>query len=461
MSASFRASEQAQAPASASLLPAFESTKSAIMSKPVPSRAAPEPSFLPTPIPTSEANILYAPSSPLPSSPGRDLADDMSEPESGVYSAPSYTLRIPSNGDPILVGRSSRSCDVSLRATNKLISRIHFKIWYNNVDSIVSAECLGWNGFSLHVRGEKYEVHKGQIINFDLDDGVVLDVCSEQVGVEIEYLPPAKRVRRYSNTELAASRGTSPSRARGTESPAQPPMTPRSDGPTAILSGVSVETKPEEKEQSAEPSCLPGSPQATVNLQVDERVITPIDGASSITFPADATLARSIHIAQDYASALEAPTRSAPEAPEKPTDASENIAADSHPLSPAANKPGAANQISQLTHEERVEVVNMVCNVVAFSSLRTVPFRTIHKANVPLSSLRRQEMLRLLRGIPCIGEVRFLNDGVTESFEYYYIPEKDDDPARQAAAIDSRGRRRLRNCRKAPKQYLYKPLQLE
>ncbi|OCK83519.1 hypothetical protein K432DRAFT_290935 [Lepidopterella palustris CBS 459.81] len=176
-----------------SLLPAFEPLSSSPFPRPQsakrkyvedsPSHPKQELKYYPTPVPTSSTGIL-------PSSPTRDvrpgLQRTMSTLSERVPLGALPTIDLPSNGEPVRMGRSSNSSDYQLSA-NRLISRVHVQAAYRGPNASspngqVVIECLGWNGVKVHFRGQVHGLSKGQSFVSDKPEAdIMLDVQDARV----------------------------------------------------------------------------------------------------------------------------------------------------------------------------------------------------------------------------------------------------------------------------------------
>lgn len=107
-------------------------------------------------------------------------------------------------------------------------------------------------------------------------------------------------------------------------------------------------------------------------------------------------------------------------------------------------------------------VLNHIVNQLAYSRLSSVPLSTLmnnlpselKEGNLERDRLEQRALKALIDRTNCIGEVpRAGKDaaGKTLESEYYYIPEKDFDPARRASVVDDLRKPGLRNCRKQHK----------
>lgn len=138
----------------------------------------------PSPAPTSSVGVTSssAPASPVKSSSKKPTRLPLQQ---------MLIILLPLSGKPVTVGRSSKSSDFALKASNKLASRVHAKIWYAKGDLVV-IECLGYNGLTVYVPGggdgrpEKYDVVANQQIWIERVDGIALDINGDRALIEYE-----------------------------------------------------------------------------------------------------------------------------------------------------------------------------------------------------------------------------------------------------------------------------------
>jgi hypothetical protein len=155
--------EQQQPARRPTLLPAFEPFSSSPLAVSNKRKFADDSlhvgNHYPTPVPTSSTGIL-------PSSPRRPgLFRTLSTQSERAPLSDVPTVAIPANGEPLLLGRSSNSCQYQL-PYNRLISRVHVSVLYESTGENGGAgqlkiQCLGWNGCKVHLLGRVYELQKG------------------------------------------------------------------------------------------------------------------------------------------------------------------------------------------------------------------------------------------------------------------------------------------------------------
>lgn len=387
--------------------------------------------FYPTPMPTSSGAGTYDRSS----SPVRaalksleqitgDLVDENSAPsciqQGRTPLAQITVLKLPRNGEPMTIGRSSQSCDVAVSSKNKLVSRIHAQARYHIKDHSITIDCLGWNGLTVIVPGEnghqaEYEINKGQSLTSTYTNGVKLDIRGEQALVLVDEEETDDEV------------------------PTRLPVTNSSN---------SI--------QSEKPKPLKQTPPAQEHrVENRKRQSTPLGDGRTKT-PKTPKLATPTSRPAAKEAMIQEPT------PKK----SGLSPAISKPI--AENKPEAAETIVEEQSAEKPSkkpkldddgIKHILANHLAFSRLSSTPLSTICKSNSALTKLDRQFVRALLESIACVGVIHRTGkdaSGRPLEEEYYYIPENDSDDHRRNMAEQSRGHIGLRSCRKQHKQYFWK-----
>ena len=172
-----------------SLLPAFEPLSSSPVGLPRPTKRKFDDlvearKYYPTPIPTSSTGIFASSSPARQTRPGLQRTVSTLSERAPLGDVP--TLHIPYNGEPVLMGRSSNSSDYQLPG-NRHVSRVHVRASYAAPDSTcpagkVEVECLGWNGATVHCRGQVYDLAKGECFSSDKPQAqIMVDVQSTRV----------------------------------------------------------------------------------------------------------------------------------------------------------------------------------------------------------------------------------------------------------------------------------------
>ncbi len=165
----------------------------------------------PTPVPTSSLGI--PPSSPPPPPysstttahpPLRRTNSMLSELRAPLTSVPSILL--PIDGEPVLLGRSSVSCDYQL-SNSRLISRVHVRAVFlpEEAEPTVMIECVGWNGVKVHCQGHVWSLEKGDCFTSEtVGAEIMLDVQDARV---VLHWPENCRRKRH-NVKAARKRAS-------------------------------------------------------------------------------------------------------------------------------------------------------------------------------------------------------------------------------------------------------------
>ncbi|KAL4792819.1 hypothetical protein BDV19DRAFT_245193 [Aspergillus venezuelensis] len=483
----------------ASLLPAFEPLSSS-PSLPRPQKRVARDddraiSTYPTPVPTSSTHIMSSspPRMALPhSSTRRNIASSFSE-RTPLSAVP--TLMLSETGEPMLMGRSSLSCQYQL-AANRMISRVHVKATYKPAPNPfdrdrVEIMCLGWNGIKLHCQGKTYDLAKGKTFTSDIKDAdIMIDVHDTRVLVQ---WPRGDRKEDASTDSEQTWEEATPTRKKQTHRSLQ-------DSPSAERQRLASPVSPSPAAKSLVPPSSPlFTPTRSRNaVVVFEDDVSPVRRSSS-----DEALKSSSSLLQSSQSSdlsdLSKPedisdhdeendpiihsfgpfgenllprlaSFSADESPVRPHRPRAHLQPTQSPRQPAkrAELAEEEKQTAVVIDEDAEHVQNHAVNQLAFSRLSSTPFSTILD-NLPASLWKadshsrhgpsRNEIRAILDSTKCIGKVaREGKDAAGKPLEaeYYYIPDFDDDQMRREAVVTDLRKPGLRNCRKQHKQYFWR-----
>ncbi|KAJ5665404.1 uncharacterized protein N7477_007852 [Penicillium maclennaniae] len=467
----------------AALLPAFEPLSSSPSLPRPQKRVAREPavSTYPTPVPTSSTHIMS--SSPPGISASRPSARRTfsAAPERAPLSAVP-TLMLPENGEPLLMGRSSASCQHQL-AASRMISRVHVKATYKPAPNPfdrdrVEIMCMGWNGIKIHCQGKKYDLAKGKTFTSDIKDAdIMIDVHEARVLVQWprtendrkdcpstdseqtwdETTPTQKRTMRVlqdspfvEGQRLASPVSPSPAVQRAIP-PSSPIFTPsRARAPVVVYED---EGSPLKRHNTTRDE--------SDNDEENDPIIHSFGPFGENLLPRMA----SFHAGDSPVRPVRSP-RLLPAQPLQPTQSLRQ------PSTTQDEKEGddqtPTKDRSQPENESFERVRNHAVNQLAFSRLSSTPFSTILN-NLPpsfwrsnthnLSGPARAEIRYILENTSCIGKVaREGKDAAGKPLEseYYYIPDYDDDDMRRETVVNNLRKPGLRNCRKQHKQYFWR-----
>jgi hypothetical protein len=475
-----------------SLLPAFEpfSSSPALPRSLKRTREALDagPSY-PTPVPTSSTAILSSsPNRAQPTHPTatRSLSSFTERTERPpLASVPS--IELPSDGQPIRLGRSSASCDLQL-SSSRLISRVHVIASYKPAKHSLDVDraeirCIGWNAITVHCGGKPYELKKGQTFTTDIRDSeILLDVHDSRVRVHWPEKPhlgplssdeeegsPSKRPRPL----LRHSTPPSPSPAQTRHRPVSPvspspallPALPSSPPPPETIDQqsdqgqvptVEIYEDPEPGDENIPPSAAADPSQAhtqilsqnlTASALPEDALASPHPDFSDNDEENDPI----IHSFGPFGANLlprlaSFTTASSPHAKPSP-NMTRSIQSD--PLHPSRS-PGQPMSLSF-----NFDVKEHIINQLAFSRLSSTPLSTI-LSHLPreAGSLTKLQLRDIIDDMSCVGEV--VREGkdaagkVLES-EYYYVLEKDEDEKRKELVANDLMKPGLRACRKQHK----------
>jgi hypothetical protein len=484
--ASLSIMEQATRPPK--LLPAFEpfssSPPAARLSKKRPHEEVNPIIHYPTPVPTSSTGIL--PSSPRQARPTLQRTTSTMSERAPLCDVP--TVQIPSNGQPVTLGRASTASSFKL-PYNRLISRVHVSVTYHAPSpdyalGRVEIQCKGWNGCRVLYKGRDEELAKDEIVNLkDPSAEIMLDILDTRVilawpnqvkglfGRASSWLNTSPNRRSLNSTDPFCS---SPPRL-ATSPPSSPtkamlPSPVKEQVWAANL--VQVYEDPSSDDVRASPSDQlkaldlpplppPHAPEYCENENEENEPMVHTFG------PFGSNLLKRLH-----SITATSPEPSPPRKRAK-LDADGDVSQISSPLSSLASqspsKPSRSIPASipisvhapVIKHANESPIKNHVINQLAFSRVHSTPISTIFKAlpanlkhdNNKESGLElTPAMLRtILEATPCVGEIaREGKDAAGKPLEneFYYNPEQDDNMMRKETVMNGLGSTSIRAVRK-------------
>ena len=464
-------------------------------------------STYPTPVPTSSTHIMS--SSPpavsvAPFSRRRTFSATERAPLSAVP-----TIMLPENGEPVLMGRSSISCQHQL-AASRMISRVHVKATYKPAPNPfdrdrVEIMCMGWNGIKIHCQGKKYDLAKGKTFTSDIKDAdIMIDVHEARVLVQWprnesdrkdcpstdseqtwdESTPTQKKHSRRSlqdspfgdSQRLASPLSPSPAVEQGIL-PSSPIFTPSRARAAVVVyedeaspskrsnAAVGLISQSAARRASALLQCSQGSDvdrpeDDSDNDEENDPIIHSFGPFGDNLLPRMA----SFRADESPSRCVRSPRTLLPAQPLKPTQSPRQISHASETQTEEPKPTSPAKDRSQLEDEKFARVRNHAANQLAFSRLSSTPFSTIlnnlppsfwrSSSSEPSSSPSRADVRYILETTKCIGKVaREGKDAAGKPLEseYYYIPDFDDNEERRAAVVHDLRKPGLRNCRKQHK----------
>lgn len=450
------------------------------------------PKFYPTPMPTSATGILS--SSPNRRVPGLQRTASYSSLSERAPLGTVPSVKLPSNGDALLMGRSSNSSDYQLSA-NRLISRVHVKATYNAPEGPrllgeMVVQCLGWNGAKVHYQGSVVELAKGEsFVSQKPGSQVMVDV--QETRVLLAW--PQQDKQCPWDIESSVSRENSAAPERIASSP--PPVLPRLRSPESPSPNQHDAVNDTFSETFiADPFDLPSSP-GPVHVYEDNEPAEADDlPASSTPVPATRLSPESVDRSTPTptkASVQQSMTTNTSDAPEETLENDEENDPIVHSFGPFGDnllsrfesfkstckdeeRPRvplkitlkATNQLRTDTQTSQAirnlsPVKNHIINQLAFTRIHSLPISAIYN-NLPAEmkggrsfgekALSSEELKDLMDRIPCVGEIaRSGKDAAGKALEdeFYYVPEMDTDEHRRAAV--SIAKPPLRSTRKQHK----------
>ncbi|KAI4733450.1 hypothetical protein E4T50_15990 [Aureobasidium sp. EXF-12298] len=457
--------------------------------------------FYPTPMPTSATGILS--SSPNRRVPGLQRTASYSSLSERAPLGTVPSVKLPNNGDALLMGRSSNSSDYQLSA-NRLISRVHVKATYNAPEGPrllgeMVVQCLGWNGAKVHYQGSVVELAKGEsFVSQKPGSQVMIDV--QETRVLLAW--PQEEKQCPWDLESSVSRENSAAPERIASSP--PPVLPRLRSPESPSPNQHDTVNDTFSETFiADPFDLPSSP-GPVHVYEDNEPAEADDmPASSTPMPATRLSPEPIDHSTPTPTKASVQQSISTIPSDMPEEALENdeendpivhsfgpygdnllsrfesfkstCKEEDRPRIPLKISLKSANQLRTDTQPSQPArnlspVKNHIINQLAFTRIHSLPISAIYN-NLPAEmkggrnfnekALSSEELKDLMDRIPCVGEIaRSGKDAAGKALEdeFYYVPEIDTDEHRRAAV--SIAKPPLRSTRKQHKQYYWKKLRV-
>lgn len=488
-----------------SLLPAFEPLSS--------SPGLPRPTkrkfddlvearkYYPTPIPTSSTGIFGSSSPARQTRPGLQRTVSTLSERAPLGDVP--TLHIPYNGEPVLMGRSSNSSDYQLPG-NRHVSRVHVRASYSTSDSShpsgkVEVECLGWNGATVHCRGQVYDLAKGECFTSDKPQAqIMVDVQSTRVMLtwpkeafepvsshsKSSWLEesPLKRRRSDDGVDLASSPPAMlPSRQYTPTSPTPNnaansfEMTFHEDiskSPVRVYEDHSSDEDAAHEDDT--PAPMEDSDQ-TILSTTNEATPKPYTSHSSENEELSEHDEENDPIVHSFGpfgdnilAKFESFKPTSPERARKPLSSSSNSPTKAQPAPTTAPAPKHAAAQPLAPQIDLELVTNHVINQLAYSRIHSLPLSTIltqlpadlrpakSKKHIDAEkpTVSRSNLKTIIDGIPCVGEIERKGKdaaGKLLESEFYYMPEADTDDFRRETVTQSLGKTSMRAARKQHK----------
>ena len=392
---------------------------------------------------------------------------------------PSVSLH--SNGDPVLMGRSSNSSDYQLSA-NRLISRVHVRATYkapegSRLDGEVLVECLGWNGARIHYQGSIVELAKGETF-LSQKPGTPIMVDVQETRILLAWpkstLEQANKWEWDDNTPEPETAGVAdafasspPAMLSRMRSPISPSPNDRSsidasfdstflvdsqadaDSPVQVyedrttpdeLAGMQTpvpvsRASPEESKPST-PSRTPRATQPSLDAEPEE--------LSEHDEENDPIVHSFGPFGDNILSRFESITSTSPDRRREPLKSSLNT--NTSPRLVPELSAGRQKHISPVKSVfDNSPVRNHVINQLAFSRVHSIPLSTIYNhlpsemkggKRLDSANFSADALKTMMDMIPCVGEIRRQgNDAAGKALEdeFYYVPEMDTDEHRRAA----------------------------
>lgn len=400
-------------------------------------------------------------------------------------------MRIPlvSGQSQLLVGRSSKSCDFHLKTADKTISRAHLQISYDAESLTIT--CLGYNGLGMIVprvcqvakTGEKafelretgkplvatsvsktihldyqhteFHVNRGEKVKMPRFPNVLLQIRNQVLLVnpddyeeeitddeEIELVKPMAQNSPHTLPQVSpVEKKTAIANSASTLMPpivsTGLPKTPRKP-----LVRLATHEDPTPSRTRREPIVIFEDRQPKAELP--KRASTPLSNKST-NLPHTPPAKRRAASEEPNAKRVKSePKYEAEKKAEPLRDAEGKLIIDGKCI----------KNISNLS-----EIENILINHLAFSRLSSTPASFLNTILAAVSKLSLQQLRSVLHTLECIGVIyRQGKDAAGKPLEeeYYYVPEKDQDPERNKLVSLIKGHGGLRACRRTHKQYYWK-----
>lgn len=421
-------------------------------------------------------------------------------------------LRVPllTGKHKLFVGRSSRSCDFFLPASNKKISRVHILVDYAEDDTI-QLRCIGYNGFGLRIprvcsvyasnEPNVYVLKESNEPVFTLNDFRSAGLQATPRTIKLEDGHTEFMVNRHEcvilprvNNILIDLRGhlvllnpldeneelTDEEDIRLTKSNVGESCQ-ENDTPVRLVGSDIPKTphKSEYKVTSEEPT--PTKPMQIINTG-QRRGFTIYNDTKTTTESDDKTDIRHINernmhgvSADKENEVLAAPLPNTFARSSTPLDDTSNTYANfdmpgrraksEEPQKSVRKRRKAAKQNFVIDQDcikdipNIPEINHILVNHLAFSRLSSTPVSYLNGISAVTSKLRLDQIRVVLHNLKSVGVIyREGTDAAGEPLEeeYYYMPENDDDPQRPSLVAHIKGHGGLRSCRRTHKQYYWK-----
>lgn len=395
-----------------------------------------------------------------------------------IFGIRKLVLKVPllPSKEEIIIGRSSKVCDFSLKNLDRSVSREHIKVNYKDLDSM-TIMCLGHNGLALRVPAKcsvfstlepnhyflvsdegtnfldpirqglkkgprtvvldndhtEFTVRKGESVTLKMLNNILIEIRDN-----IIVLNPAKRMN--TNVQNKFDRETLQDvQSKHIFSDQETPFyTKKAEGgfekPEITIGGQSLFDHTgntfkifEDPQENLESKHEAGKERPIVRSK------TPLGDKSNT-----------------YNQILMPKRRSKSEEPEKRGRKKKK----------QYQQPAFELDQDCIKSVEGIqEINNILVNHLAFSRLSSTPVSFLNSVSAITSKLSLKQIRVILHNINCIGVIyREGTDAAGEPLdeEYYYMPENDDDYERPHLVDSVRGHGGLRTCRRTHKQYYWK-----
>ncbi|CAX45419.1 conserved hypothetical protein [Candida dubliniensis CD36] len=370
------------------------------------------------------------------------------------------------------IGRSSRSCEFALTASDPRISRVHLKLSSSSQQIILT--CLGSNGVGVIIPKPcfVYETNSSDnfiimentsgkpldadLHNYKLNKTIKLDGHHTEFFVrkgETITMPKFENILLQISKDIILLNPNDIDEELTDE-----------EMPTLLENDNSntTNTTPMNKTVS---SALPKTPLKSVSKTIIKVVENDNEEPDETPSKGQRSENKTFVMFEDN----NVPSRSASASPKPPSVLTDktNIKRKAISEEPQIKKkkkqikrqqtPELDNSVLELPN--LAEIQNILINHLAFSRLSSTPASFLNTISVLTSKLSLAQIRAILHDLKCIGVIhRQGKDAAGQPLqeEYYYMPENDEDRERTTLVSNIKGHGGLRSCRKTHKQYYWK-----
>ncbi|KGR16424.1 hypothetical protein I503_01108 [Candida albicans SC5314] len=372
------------------------------------------------------------------------------------------------------IGRSSRSCEFALTASDPRISRVHLKLSSSSQQIILT--CLGSNGVGVIIPKPCFVYETNSPDNFIIME----NTTGKPLDAHLHNYKLNKTIKLDGNhTEFFVRKGETITMPKFENILLQISKDIILLNPNDIDEDLTDEETPTlliENDNTNTNNTTPMN--KTVSLTLPKTPLKPkpksiIKVAENNNEEPDETPSKEQRSVENRTFVLfedkNIPSRSTSTSPKPPAVLADktNIkrkATSEEPQIKKKKKQIKRQQTPELDNSvlalpNLAEIQNILINHLAFSRLSSTPASFLNTISVSTSKLSLAQIRAILHDLKCIGVIhRQGKDAAGQPLqeEYYYMPENDEDRERTTLVSNIKGHGGLRSCRKTHKQYYWK-----